>query len=105
MAERFGVVLKKRLTPMKSGTELRKAPTDYTAKRTLRHQYQELVGSMMWPATITRGDIAATVSKLAMYLTNHREGLPYRQAAKDSQDLRARAVRARQPRRSWAGRQ
>jgi hypothetical protein len=24
----------------------------------------------MWPATITRGDIAATVSKLAMYLTN-----------------------------------
>ena len=70
MAERFGVVLKKRLTPMKSGTELRKAPTDYTAKKTLRHQYQELVGSMMWPATITRGDVAATVSKLAMYLTN-----------------------------------
>lgn len=70
MAERFGVVLKKRLTPMKSGTELRKAPTDYAAKKKLRHQYQELVGSMMWPATITRGDIATTVSKLAMYLTN-----------------------------------
>jgi hypothetical protein len=25
---------------------------------------------MMWPATITRGDIAYTVNKLAMYLTN-----------------------------------
>lgn len=70
MAERSGVVLKKRLTPMKSGTELRKAPADYTATKKLRHQYQELVGSMMWPVTITRGDVATTVSKLAMYLTN-----------------------------------
>lgn len=72
MAERFGITVadKKRLTPTKSGTELLKAPADFNATKQAKKQYQELVGSMMWPATITRGDIAATVSKLAMYLTN-----------------------------------
>jgi hypothetical protein len=70
MSERFGIEHRKRLTPMKNGMELRKASDTYTASRQLRHRYQELVGSMMWPATITRGDIAYTVSKLAMYLTN-----------------------------------
>jgi hypothetical protein len=70
MSERFGIEHRKCLTPMKNGMELRKAPDTYTASRQLRHRYQELVGSMMWPATITRGDVAYTVSKLAMYLTN-----------------------------------
>ena len=70
MAERFGIQLLKRSTPMKAGTELLKAPANFNATRQAKKQYQELVGSLMWPATITRGDIAATVSKLAMYLTN-----------------------------------
>jgi hypothetical protein len=72
MAERFGIEIgnKKRLTPMKSGIELVKAPTDFNATKQAKKQYQEIVGSMMWPATITRGDISATVSKLAMYLNN-----------------------------------
>lgn len=70
MSERFGIEHKKRLTPIKSGAELRKAPDGYTARKQLRHRYQALVGSMMWPATITRGDVAYTISKLAMYLTN-----------------------------------
>jgi hypothetical protein len=55
MSERFGIEHRKRLTPMKNGMELRKASDTYTASRQLRHRYQELVGSMMWPATITRG--------------------------------------------------
>jgi len=70
MAERFGIEPRKHSTPMKAGTELIKAPTSFSATKQSKKQYQELVGSMMWPATITRGDIAATVSKLAMYLTN-----------------------------------
>jgi hypothetical protein len=70
MAKRFDIDLKKRLTPMKGNTELRKAPTGYNAGKQIKKLYQELVGSLMWPATITRGDVAATVSKLAMYLTN-----------------------------------
>jgi hypothetical protein len=72
VAERFSIEIgnKKRLTPMRSGTGLVKAPTDFDATKQAKKQYQELVGSMMWPATITRGDISATVSKLAMYLNN-----------------------------------
>jgi hypothetical protein len=55
---------------MKSGTEPVKAPTDFNTTKQAKKQYQELVGSMMWPVTITRDDISATVSKLAMYLNN-----------------------------------
>jgi hypothetical protein len=73
MAERFGIDLKKSPTPMKAGRELVKAPADFNATKKAKKQYQELVGSLMWPATITRGDVAATVSKLAMYLTNPTE--------------------------------
>jgi hypothetical protein len=70
MAERLDIELKKCLTPMKAGTELVKAPAGFNATKQAKKQYQELVGSLMWPATITRGDIAVTVSKLAMHLTN-----------------------------------
>jgi transposase InsO family protein len=70
MAERFGIELKKCLTPMKAGIELVKAPAGFNATKQAKKQYQELVGSLMWPATITRGDVAVTVSKLAMHLTN-----------------------------------
>jgi hypothetical protein len=70
MSERFGIEHRKRLTLTKSGIELRKASENHTASRQLRHRYQELISSMIWLATITRGDIAYTVSKLAMYLTN-----------------------------------
>ena len=72
MAERFAITIgdKKRHTPMKAGLELVKAPADFNATRQAKKQYQELVGSLMWLATITRGDIATTVSKLATYLTN-----------------------------------
>jgi hypothetical protein len=70
MAERFGIELNKCLTPMKAGTELVKAPTSFNATKQAKKQYEEFVGSVMWPATITRGDIAVTVSKLAMNLTN-----------------------------------
>jgi hypothetical protein len=79
MAERFDIAIadKKRHTPMKSGLQLARAPADFNATRQAKKQYQELVGSLMWPATITRGDIATTVSKLATFLTNptaeHRE--------------------------------
>jgi len=55
---------------MKAGIELVRAPTDFNATRQAKKQYQELVGSLMWPATITRGDISTTMSKLATYLTN-----------------------------------
>jgi hypothetical protein len=72
MADRFGIEIsnKKRLTPMKSGTELLKAPTHFNATKKAKKQYQELIGSMMWPVTITRGNISSTVSKLAIYLNN-----------------------------------
>jgi hypothetical protein len=70
MAERFGIECRKRSTPMKSIMVFRKASDGYTAPKKLRHHYQELVGSLMWPAQITRGDAAFAVSKLAMYLTN-----------------------------------
>jgi hypothetical protein len=72
IVERFGIEIsnKKRLTPMKSGIELTKAPAGFNATKQVKKQYQELIGSLMWPATITRGDIAVTISKLAIHLTN-----------------------------------
>ncbi|KAI6787438.1 hypothetical protein KC343_g10664 [Hortaea werneckii] len=70
MAEKFGIKLRKRLTPSRNDMVFRKGPEGYTAPKKLRHHYQELVGSLMWPAQITRGDAALIVSKLAMYLTN-----------------------------------
>jgi hypothetical protein len=39
MSERFSIEHRKRLTLMKSGMELRKAPDGYTASRRLRHRY------------------------------------------------------------------
>jgi hypothetical protein len=70
IAEKFGIKLRKRLTPSRNDMVFRKGPEGYTAPKKLRHHYQELVGSLMWPAQITRGDTALIVSKLAMYLTN-----------------------------------
>jgi hypothetical protein len=49
IAERFGIEIgnKKRLTPMKSGTELTKAPAGFNTIKQAKKQYQELVGSIM----------------------------------------------------------
>jgi hypothetical protein len=55
---------------MKSGTELTKAPAGFNATKQAKKQYQGLVGSVIWLVTITRGDIAVTISELAIHLTN-----------------------------------
>jgi hypothetical protein len=72
IAERFGIGISKKkcITPMKAGTELVKAPAGFNATKQAKKQYHELVGSLMWLVTITRGDIAVAVSKLAIHLTN-----------------------------------
>jgi hypothetical protein len=57
MAGRFGIDPKKSPTPMKAGRELVKAPADFNATKKAKKQYQELVRSLMWPATITRAVI------------------------------------------------
>lgn len=38
---------------MKASVELIKAPGNFNATSQAKKQYQELVGSLMWPATIT----------------------------------------------------
>jgi hypothetical protein len=49
MAERFGIEIsnKKRLTLIKSGIELTKAPAGFNTTKQAKKQYQELVGSVM----------------------------------------------------------
>jgi hypothetical protein len=66
MADRFSIEIsnKKRLTPMKSGTELLKAPTHFNATKQAKKQYQELIGSMMWPTTITVVKLGAAAGAL-----------------------------------------
>jgi hypothetical protein len=72
MVKRFAIEIgnRKRLTPMKAGTEIVQTHADFNATKRAKKQYQELVGSTMWPATIPRGDISATVGKLSMYFNN-----------------------------------
>jgi hypothetical protein len=61
-----------RETPMSIATynTLAPAPAGYEASANLKSKYQSLVGSLMWPAIITRPDITFCTNHLAQYLVN-----------------------------------
>lgn len=57
-------------TPFPANTKLEKAEDGYVASKHLVKQYNKAVGSIMWPATITRMETAWYASQLAKYLAN-----------------------------------
>lgn len=52
---------------------LRKAADGYTATASIKKQYQVAVGEALWPAIITRVEVAFQVGLPSRYLTNPTE--------------------------------
>jgi hypothetical protein len=71
-----GTSRRTRETPMSIATynTLAPAPAGYEASANLKSKYQSLVGSLMWPAMITRPDITFCTNHLAQYLVNPTKG-------------------------------
>jgi len=61
---------KKHHIPMDTGETLGPAPHDHIAAKDLRHEYQSILGSLMFAMVGTRVDLAYPVSKLSRFMTN-----------------------------------
>jgi len=56
--------------PINQGDDIQKAPDGYIADREEYEVYRSLVGAFQWLVTITRPDLAFSVSKYSRYTTN-----------------------------------
>lgn len=60
-------------TPLDPGVKSEAAPKGYKSGSNLLERYQSLVGSLIWPSTQTRPDIAYHVGQLSKHLRNPTE--------------------------------